>query len=248
MGRISERQRRALDDMGIERWVPRAAGADAPATSATARARARAASGTSGPDALPADAQFRAQTATMDWTRLEPAVLGCTRCELHRTRTQAVFGVGDRAARWMLVGEAPGAEEDRQGYPFVGRAGQLLTAMLQAIGLTREQVYITNVLKCRPPGNRDPLGEEVFRCEPYLHRQVELVSPGIIVAMGRFAAQSLLKTTDPISRLRGRLFTYGEPQTPLIVTYHPAYLLRNSIDKRKAWADLCLARSVTTEQ
>ena len=171
---------------------------------------------------------------------LEHTVSQCVQCELHVTRKNTVFGVGDANADWMFVGEAPGAEEDRQGLPFVGRAGQLLTAMLAAIDLHREQVYIANVLKCRPPNNRDPLGEEVKQCEPYLHQQVEQIKPKIIFALGRFAAQSLLKTTRPISKLRGEVFSYADTGIPLIVTYHPAYLLRNPIDKRKAWVDLQL--------
>jgi DNA polymerase len=155
-----------------------------------------------------------------------------------------VFGTGDADADWMFVGEAPGAEEDRQGLPFVGRAGQLLNAMLLAINMRRDQVYIANVLKCRPPNNRDPQGVEVRECELYLHRQVALIQPKIIVAMGRFAAQSLLKTTRPINKLRGQRFCYRDTDIPLIVTYHPAYLLRSPIDKRKAWSDLLFALDV----
>lgn len=177
---------------------------------------------------------------------LADAVSRCERCELHRTRTNTVFGVGNENADWMLVGEAPGAQEDRQGLPFVGRAGQLLNAMLFAMGMTRDEVYIANVLKCRPPNNRDPLGAEVQACEPYLHRQVEHVKPKIILALGRFAAQSLLKTTRSIGHLRGEAFTYTDTGIPLVVTYHPAYLLRNPVDKRKAWQDLLLARQVVS--
>ena len=173
---------------------------------------------------------------------LEQAVSCCVRCELHKTRTNTVFGVGNSDADWMFVGEAPGAEEDRQGLPFVGRAGHLLDAMLRAINMKREQVYIANVLKCRPPNNRDPLGVEVNECEPYLHKQVEQIRPKIIIALGRFAAQSLLKTTRPISKLRGEVFHYADTNIPLVVSYHPAYLLRNPVDKRKAWVDLLLAR------
>lgn len=173
---------------------------------------------------------------------LEASVSRCVRCELHQARINTVFGVGNVDADWMLVGEAPGAEEDRQGLPFVGRAGRLLNAMLLAINMERDQVYIANVLKCRPPNNRDPLGVEVKKCEPYLHQQVEQIRPKIIVALGRFAAQSLLKTTRPISKLRGEIFHYADTGIPLVVTYHPAYLLRNPVDKRKAWLDLLLAR------
>ncbi len=178
------------------------------------------------------------------WRSLQHEVAVCVRCELHKTRAQTVFGTGSESADWMFVGEAPGAEEDRQGLPFVGRAGGLLTAMIVALGARREEVYIANVLKCRPPNNRDPLGVEVRECEAYLHRQVAHVNPKIIVALGRFAAQSLVKTTRPIGKLRQHVFTFEGSEIPLIVTYHPAYLLRNPLDKRKAWQDLTLAKRV----
>ncbi len=178
--------------------------------------------------------------AGMDWGALEQAVSGCTKCRLHLERTRTVFGTGNRHARWMFIGEAPGSEEDRQGEPFVGRAGQLLNAMLFATGLTREEVYIANVLKCRPPNNRDPQPDEVQQCEPYLVRQIELIRPRMIVALGRHAAHSLLRTELALGKLRGQQLNYHD--IPLIVTYHPAYLLRNPADKRKAWEDLCLAR------
>jgi DNA polymerase len=174
--------------------------------------------------------------------RLAVAVAGCTRCSLHRDRTQTVFGVGNPAADWLLVGEAPGAEEDRRGEPFVGQAGQLLNAMLAAMDLARDDIYIANVLKCRPPRNRDPMGEEVRQCEPYLLQQIDVIQPKIIVAMGRFAAQSLLKTNEPIGKLRGRVHSYFHGNIPLVVTYHPAYLLRSPIEKRKSWQDLVLAK------
>lgn len=174
------------------------------------------------------------------WNALQDAVRGCTRCGLHATRRQTVFGVGHPRAQWMFIGEAPGADEDAQGEPFVGRAGQLLNAMLFAIGLKREDVYIANVLKCRPPGNRDPQPEEAAQCEPYLIRQIELIKPRLIVALGRHAAHSLLKTDLPLARLRGQTLSYQG--IPLVVTYHPAYLLRTLTDKRKAWDDLCRAR------
>jgi DNA polymerase len=178
----------------------------------------------------------------MDWPALEAAVRGCTQCALHATRTQTVFGVGNRNAHWLFVGEAPGADEDRQGEPFVGRAGQLLNAMLFALGLKREDVFICNVLKCRPPGNRDPQTDEVAACEPYLLRQIELINPRLIVALGRHAAHSLLKTDLALAKLRGRRLRYHG--IPLIVTYHPAYLLRTPADKRKAWEDLRLAQGI----
>jgi uracil-DNA glycosylase len=175
------------------------------------------------------------------WVELKQLVSGCTQCALHKTRTQTVFGVGDENADWMLIGEAPGAEEDRLGDPFVGQAGRLLDNMLAAIDLERtKNVYIANVLKCRPPGNRNPQPEEVAKCSPHLLRQIELVQPKLILAMGRFAAQTLLGTDASIASLRGRVHRYAG--RPLIVTYHPAYLLRNLPDKAKAWADLVFAR------
>jgi DNA polymerase len=178
----------------------------------------------------------------MDWAELKQAVIACQACSLAQTRTQTVFGVGDENADWLFVGEAPGAEEDRRGEPFVGAAGQLLDNMLAAIKLKRgDNVYIANVLKCRPPQNRDPHGEEVVKCDPFLKRQVELIQPRLIVAMGRFAAQSVLNTDAAISALRGKLHDYNG--VPVIVTYHPAYLLRNLPDKARAWEDLCFARA-----
>ncbi len=176
------------------------------------------------------------------WQVLQDAVRTCTQCGLHKTRTQTVFGVGNPTASWMFIGEAPGADEDKQGEPFVGRAGQLLNAMLFAMGLKREEVYIANVLKCRPPGNRDPQPEEVAQCEPYLIRQIEHIRPKLIVALGRHAAHSLLKTEVPLARLRGQRLSYHG--IPLVVTYHPAYLLRSPGEKRKAWDDLTLAKNM----
>jgi uracil-DNA glycosylase family 4 len=178
----------------------------------------------------------------LEWDPLRATVAACTRCALHTGRTQTVFGVGRRDARWMIIGEAPGAEEDRRGEPFVGRAGQLLDSMLRALGPGREQVYIANVLKCRPPGNRDPRPEESASCRPYLNRQIELLAPTLIIAVGRIAAQTLLGTDQPLGKLRGRIHALGERAWPVIVTYHPAYLLRSPGEKRKAWQDLLLAR------
>ena len=181
-----------------------------------------------------------ARIARMDWNALRAAVGECAACPLHKSRTQAVFGVGDENADWLLVGEAPGAEEDRQGEPFVGQAGQLLDAMLASIELARgRKVYIANVLKCRPPGNRNPEPAEVERCAPHLARQIALIRPKLILAMGRFAAQTLLGTDASIASLRGKLHSYQG--VPLIVTYHPAYLLRTPADKAKAWQDLLFA-------
>ena len=175
------------------------------------------------------------------WVELKQLVTGCTQCGLHKTRTQTVFGVGDPAADWMLIGEAPGAEEDRLGDPFVGQAGKLLDSMLAALDLNRtRKVYIANVLKCRPPGNRNPEPDEVAKCSPHLLKQIELVQPKLILAMGRFAAQTLLGTDASIASLRGKVYRYAG--VPLVVTYHPAYLLRNLPDKAKAWEDLVFAR------
>jgi len=189
--------------------------------------------------------------ARLEWKELEQQVTGCRACSLCETRKQTVFGVGNTGAEWMLIGEAPGAEEDARGEPFVGQAGRLLDNMLASVGMSRagqtpKSVYIANVLKCRPPGNRNPQPDEVAKCEPFLLRQIELVAPALIVVMGRFAAQSLLGTDASIASLRGkrhRINVAGR-QIPVVVTYHPAYLLRNLIDKEKSWADLCLARTV----
>jgi DNA polymerase len=184
----------------------------------------------------------RESITQMSWPELKQAVSGCEACSLAQTRTQTVFGVGDEHAEWMFVGEAPGAEEDKRGEPFVGQAGQLLDSMLAAIRLRRgDNVYIANVLKCRPPQNRDPHGEEVVQCDPYLKRQVELIRPRLIVALGKFASQSLLGCDESIAALRGRLHDFNG--VPVIVTYHPAYLLRNMPDKARAWEDLCFARA-----
>ena len=190
----------------------------------------------------PAEAQQEpASVPIRSWEQLADAVAHCTACKLHTTRTQGVLGVGDRNADWLIVGEAPGADEDAQGEPFVGQAGKLLDAMLASIGLKRgSNVYITNVLKSRPPGNRNPEPDEVAACKPYLQAQIELIQPKIILALGRFAAQTLLETDEAISRLRGQAHAFQG--IPLVVTYHPAYLLRNLPDKARAWEDLCLAR------
>ena len=175
------------------------------------------------------------------WEQLADAVAHCTACRLHQTRTQGVLGVGDRNADWLIIGEAPGADEDAQGEPFVGQAGKLLDAMLAAINLQRgNNVYITNVLKSRPPGNRDPEPDEVAACRPYLLAQIELIQPKLILALGRVAAQSLLDTDEAVGRLRGQVHQFQN--VPLVVTYHPAYLLRKLPDKARAWEDLCLAR------
>ena len=252
-----------LEELGIgPLWVSRtaapaepvpsaaipAAAVPVPARVAAAAPHTRAADVPRAPDVPRAASLMRAPGAvdesvqSLTWEALEQRVSACTLCTLCERRTQTVFGVGDRNADWMLIGEAPGENEDKQGEPFVGPAGKLLDNMLQSLALQRgRDVYIANVLKCRPPGNRNPEPEEVERCAPYLQRQVALVRPKLIVAMGRFAAQSLLKTTASIASLRGRLHEYEN--VPVIVTYHPAYLLHSLPDKAKAWTDLCLAKS-----
>ncbi len=191
------------------------------------------------PCAAPAAADPVARLA-----RLERLVAACTRCALHRSRTRTVFGVGSTAPGWLLIGEAPGAEEDRRGEPFVGRAGKLLDNMLAAAGLSREQVYIANILKCRPPENRNPRPEEITSCIPYLRRQVEWLRPRLILVLGRVAASSLLDTQGPLGRLRGRVHEHPELAAPIVVTYHPAYLLRSPGAKAQAWEDLRLALSL----
>jgi len=181
------------------------------------------------------------------WENLQLAVKACTACPLACTRTQTVFGVGSTKAQLMLVGEAPGFYEDQQGEPFVGRAGKLLDAMLNALGLTRNDVFIANILKCRPPNNRDPLPEEVSQCTPFLEKQIAFVKPKLLVAVGRISAHFLLKTKSPLNTLRQKIHQTST-DTPLIVTYHPAYLLRNPQDKRRAWADLQFIRRTLAEQ
>ena len=189
-------------------------------------------------EALGIDRWLARRPATGTWEALAAEVRGCMLCGLHATRTQTVFGVGNVHAELLVVGEAPGADEDRAGEPFVGRAGQLLNSMLRALRAPRETVYIANVLKCRPPGNRDPAPEEARCCRPYLQRQIDLLAPRLMLAVGRIAAQSLLATDTPIGKLRGTVHRFGTEGTPLIVTYHPAYLLRSPTEKRKSWVDL----------
>ncbi len=187
-----------------------------------------------------------AEIMGLDWTALKARVAGCTDCVLHQKRNKTVFGVGDEKADWVFVGEGPGADEDAQGEPFVGQAGKLLDNMLAAINLRRgKNVYIANVVKCRPPGNRNPEPAEALACEPYLHRQIELIRPKVIIALGKVAVSNLLATDASIASLRGKLHRYRG--IPLLVTYHPAYLLRNLPDKAKAWADLCFAVRVMSD-
>jgi len=278
----TERQQALLRGMGLRLWAPAVpalaaaagavAAADAPsapqpvpmpakrpaednATAAVAPARAPAPA----PGPAPLSGRPRSAdsaVAQMDWATLADTVAGCQACGLCSSRRNTVFGVGHRQAHVMVVGEAPGEQEDQRGEPFVGAAGQLLDRMLQALGLGRggpdtgdqapadaaRQVYIANTLKCRPPGNRNPAADELARCVPYLERQVALVQPRVILAMGRFAVQALLDTTEPLGKLRGRVHQWQG--VPLVVTYHPAYLLRQPADKARAWADLCLAASL----
>jgi DNA polymerase len=219
----SEHQRRAyLEALGIDVWLPRDQAEPEPEVLAAPRS-----------------------SDSLDWDSLRAAVASCTGCALCESRTQTVFGVGDPDADWMIIGEAPGAEEDRRGEPFVGRAGKLLDEMLRAVGQGRDRAFIANILKCRPPNNRDPKPEESAACRGYLERQIELVQPSIILAVGRIAAQLLLETDAPVGRLRGTVHRFGG--RPLVVTYHPAYLLRSPSQKRKAWDDLCLASRVVAE-
>lgn len=210
----------ALDAMGIQRWVLR--GADQAAEAAA-----------------PIGVE-----PTGDWAELNSRIRACTRCELHASRTQAVCGVGNPAADCLIVGEAPGAEEDRQGEPFVGRAGQLLNEMLIAIGLERRSVYIANILKCRPPDNRDPSAAEAAACMPYLHEQIGLLKPRLIIVVGKVAAQNLLDSDLALGRMRGSVYTFGADEIPVVVTYHPAYLLRSPAQKAKSWADLLMAKEI----
>jgi len=232
-----------LDALGIDRWVLRnAPGEVLPAHAAAASTATATEPPATVQRASPASAPLTFEPSA-DWGELRERVAACTACDLCKTRTQTVFGVGDTRAEWLVIGEAPGAEEDRQGEPFVGAAGQLLNAMLLAIGLPRESVFIANMLKCRPPGNRDPKPEEAARCRPFLENQIALLKPKIILVVGRIAAQNLLATDAPLGRLRGKLHHFGAARTPLVATYHPAYLLREPAQKRKAWEDLKFARA-----
>ena len=208
-----EHQRRAyLHAMGIDVWLPR-----------------------DGDESGLVEEQPAVPAASLGWDDLRECVAKCTRCELSQSRTNTVFGVGNTDADWLIIGEAPGAEEDRRGEPFVGRAGQLLDQMLLAIGQSRDSVFIANILKCRPPNNRDPKPDEAAACRAYLERQIELLRPKIILAVGKIAAQNLLGSTDPVGRMRGRPHQFGG--IPLVVTYHPAYLLRSPSQKQKSWSD-----------
>jgi len=235
------RSRAYLTAMGVDIWVRRTVAAKGPAASTAAPEPETVTVASRRLESAPATASGE---PSPDWSELASSVAACTRCDLHQGRTQTVFGVGNRQAEWLVIGEAPGAEEDRRGEPFVGRAGQLLNSMLAALGLARNDVYIANILKCRPPGNRDPRPEEVVCCEPYLHQQIALINPRIILAVGRIAAQNLLKVQTPIGKLRGQRHVFGARGIPVVVTYHPAYLLRSPGEKRRAWQDLQFARQI----
>lgn len=228
-----------LDQMGVQTWIPQAvverdesneSVSDNTATGNTTALKAK---------------QTDISSCNLD--ELQSVVSHCTQCDLHRTRTQTVFGVGHTAADWLIIGEAPGADEDRLGEPFVGKAGQLLTSMLRAMGLAREEVYIANVLKCRPPNNRDPQSNEVMSCSSFLRKQIDLIQPKIILVVGRIAAQSLLNVDTPIGKMRGQQYTYQDTNIPVVATYHPAYLLRSPQQKRNAWEDLKFALNVYSQ-
>lgn len=250
-------RRALLERLGVTWWVRRA-DAPPPAVAPAAPQAFHGEPGDTGPEPHPPEARpaWGAPTTAAptdptpnpetSWSDLAAEVAACTRCPLHQGRTQTVFGTGSHQADWLFVGEAPGRDEDRQGEPFVGRAGQLLNAMLAALTLDRDGVYIANVVKCRPPQNRDPQPDESHACEDYLVRQIQLLRPAIIVALGRIAAQHLLRTDAPLGHLRGHAHDYParEYTVPLVVTYHPAYLLRKPQDKAKTWADLLLARDL----
>jgi uracil-DNA glycosylase family 4 len=245
---LDERQHAMLREMGVRLFQPPASRiAVAPVSIAehthAASTPVHFVNETAAPEAAQAVPAVAGDIGLLEWDALAQTVAECRACTLCNGRRNTVFGVGDRQADWLIVGEAPGENDDLQGEPFMGQAGLLLDNMLRALGLNRKQkVYITNVLKCRPPGNRNPEPQEVAQCEPFLRRQVELLQPRVILAMGRFAVQAMLQSNEPIGKLRGQVHRYNG--VPLVVTYHPAYLLRNLADKGKAWADLCLALEV----
>lgn len=244
---MSTQRKSHLAELGVQSYVRRgAAVANAAAVVQSSSPTFQARQGSAAPriDAA-SSAAGNTEIALMDWDTLRNTVAGCTRCGLAKTRTQTVFGVGHERAEWFVIGEAPGADEDRLGEPFVGRAGQLLDSMLRAIDVKRGvNAYIGNILRCRPPNNREPTPEEALQCSPFLKRQIALVQPRIILVVGRIAAQNLLQTDTPIGKMRGRSYSYGNAGIPVVVTYHPAYLLRSPGEKRKAWADLKFARDV----
>lgn len=193
-------------------------------------------------DAAPSfEIEMPVEESLVDWAALRQQVASCIACDLHQSRTNTVFGVGNENAELLVIGEAPGADEDMQGEPFVGRAGKLLNEMLLAIGFRREEVFIANILKCRPPGNRDPLPHEVSQCHHFLQKQIDYIKPKLILSVGKVSSQNLLGTDETIGKLRGRVHHYGEQRIPLVATYHPAYLLRSPMEKRKSWNDLLMA-------
>ncbi len=236
---LSSRQTRLLGEMGIDVWQLRQQTKEAAAAVPASELPL-------GNSAAPAAVAVSPLVDQADWAAVNAAIRSCTACALHQSRENAVCGVGNQQADWLIIGEAPGADEDKQGEPFVGRAGQLLNEMLRAIGLRREQVFITNVLKCRPPDNRDPQHAEIEQCLPYLRRQIELLQPKVILVVGRIAAQALLNVETPVGKLRGKLHQYAG--VPLVVTYHPAYLLRKPGAKSKSWTDLLLAMDAMAGQ
>jgi uracil-DNA glycosylase family 4 len=238
-------QQQYLKEMGIDVWVDK----DKEVTNVVDEVSHQSAQVKSEPvnEQSHKPAQVPNNLLSGELTELKQTVSVCQKCELHKTRTQTVFGVGNSNADWLIIGEAPGADEDKQGEPFVGRAGKLLNSMLLAMGLQREQVFIANILKCRPPNNRDPKAEEVVACEAYLRQQIELIKPKIILAVGRIAAQNLLKVDTPIGKMRGNRYQYPDSELPVIVTYHPAYLLRSPREKRKVWEDLKTAMRLYKE-
>ena len=246
--RWSERQRAMLQTMGVRLFGAAPSPSPAVAVRPPAAVAGTAASAAASVAATTAASASRPEIALLEWPALRAAVADCRACSLCEARRQTVFGTGHLRAHWMIVGEAPGEKEDEQGEPFVGASGQLLDNMLRALSLTRaegppeRQVYIANTLKCRPPKNRNPVPAETAQCAPFLERQIALVQPRIILAMGRFAAQALLASDEPLGKLRGRVHLYRG--VPVVVTYHPAYLLRTLTDKARAWEDLCLAARV----
>lgn len=252
MQRAMTRREQVLRELGLVRWRLRSSGGageseeSGPVTASAQDEALQAAVAAERPRASAredAAGAASAEVATLDWRQLEAVVRSCRACALHARRRQSVFGVGDEQADWLFVGEGPGAEEDERGEPFVGQAGRLLDNMLSSIGLRRgHDVYIANVVKCRPPGNRVPEPAEAAQCEPFLQRQIALIRPRLVIALGKTAALSLLRTDASIASLRGRVHPFQG--THLLVTYHPAYLLRNLPDKAKAWEDLCMAREL----
>ncbi|MCZ6715767.1 MAG: uracil-DNA glycosylase [Gammaproteobacteria bacterium] len=252
---LSERKRVCLQAMGLTVWQKRDATAAEPGSVPKESGKAGdSAKPVVKPKAVVSPAREQPMTpdsdndtATLAWGELLQRIAGCTRCPLHQDQIQAVPGVGNLEADWMFIGEAPGKDEDEQGEPFVGRAGQLLNAILHAAGLSREQVYIANTIKCRPPANRNPHHDESDQCYPFLKRQIALLQPKIIVLVGKVAAHRMLDTDQPLGKLRGKIYRY-ENEIPMVVTYHPAYLLRSPSQKAKVWEDMLLAKTVLAGQ